>query len=75
MRKILLAAHGPLPKRPNELRGTAAQDASTRESCSLVSQAAWARSDTAEAIIFVTLPILPILFKAVPAVPYINRWS
>ena len=66
MRKILLSAPGSSRQRPNEPRGTAARDATIRESCPLF-QAPWAGTRAAAAIIFCILPILPIL-SAVPAV-------
>jgi hypothetical protein len=63
MRKILLSAPGSSRRRPNEPKGTAAPDATFRESCSLISQAAWVRSGAAAAIIFCIPSILPILSR------------
>jgi hypothetical protein len=65
MRKILLSAPGSSRQRPNEPRGTAARDATIRESCPLF-QAPWAGTRAAEAIIFCILPILPIRSKQFP---------
>jgi len=55
-----------LPQRPNELRGTAARDATIRESCSPRFSGRWGREPSAEAIIFYILSILHIPSKQFP---------
>jgi hypothetical protein len=72
MRKILLSAPGSSRQRPNEPRGTAARDATIRESCPLF-QAPWAGTRAAAAIIFCILPILPIPSKQFPQSSWIGR--
>ena len=65
MQKMIAAASGSLPKRPNELRGTAARDATVPESRSPhFFQAAWAWKLVAERRIFLILSILPILLSS-----------
>jgi hypothetical protein len=82
MRKILLSAPDSLPKRPNELRGTAFWDGGIPGGRSLSSLGVWCTEPSAEAIIFLILSILSILpilskqfsqFPQFPVNPELNR--